>query len=200
MSTPDAPGHSHNHSHNLEIKVACGEEGLADVAARLARLGTSVGERLAQEDTYFRVPHGRLKLRTIAHVDPREAIGPVERAELIGYDRADADGSRWSSYRVVPIPAAEVEGLRATLGTAIGHLVTVAKRRDIAIAGQTRIHLDRVEGLGAFVELETVIAGQPEAEAIAEHRRIIEALRLDRWAAVPGSYSDLLLASGRAPE
>lgn len=199
MPLPDTPDHSHSHSHNLEIKVACGEDGLAEVTMRLARLDTTVCERLAQVDTYLRASHGRLKLRTIAHVDANEGVGPVERAELIGYERADEKGSRWSRYHVVPIPASEADTLRTTLAATIGPLVTVAKRRDIAIAGQTRIHLDRVEGLGAFIELETVIAGQPEAEAIAEHHAIIEALGLDRWDAVPGSYSDLLLASGRVP-
>ncbi|MGC4191469.1 MAG: class IV adenylate cyclase [Thermomicrobiales bacterium] len=180
---------------NLEIKVACGGDGLAGVVARLADLGTSVGERLAQVDTYFRVLHGRLKLRTIAHARGDESTGPLIRAELIGYERTDRDSSRWSSYRVVVISPEEADTLRTVLASTIGVLVTVTKRRDIAIAGQTRIHLDRVEGLGSFIELETVISTQSDVEAATEHRHVADALGLGRWPTVPGSYSDLLLAA-----
>ncbi|MGC4106658.1 MAG: class IV adenylate cyclase [Thermomicrobiales bacterium] len=192
--TPHAP------ARNLEIKVACGDDGLADAIARLSTLGTSVSERLAQVDTYFRAPQGRLKLRTIAHVREDDEAGDVVDAQLIGYERIDREGSRWSSYHVVPIPAPEGDRLRTTLSATIGTLVTVTKRRDIAIAGHTRIHLDRVEGLGAFIELETVIAGQSDADAAAEHQRIIDTLGLDRWPAVPGSYSDLLRDVSRESE
>jgi len=192
VTNPAAP------SRNLEIKVACGEEGLVAVTARLARLGATVRERLAQVDTYFAVPTGRLKLRTIAsvHEDGEDGItGPVVRAELIAYARGDAEGSRWSTYHLVPVAPADADALRTALLATIGPLVTVAKRRDIAISGQTRIHLDRVEGLGAFVELETVVSTQGEADATAEHRAVIAALGLDRWRAIPGSYSDLLRAA-----
>ncbi|MGB3327688.1 MAG: class IV adenylate cyclase [Thermomicrobiales bacterium] len=179
---------------NLELKVACTGADLAEVRTRLATLGVAIVERLRQVDTYLRAANGRLKLRTIVPIGEDGADAAGARAELIGYERADRTGSRWSSYHVVAIPPAEADPLRSTLAATIGILVQVEKRRDIAILGATRIHLDQVMGLGTFIELETVIAGQADAEAEREHQHVITTLGLDRWAAVPGSYSDLLLA------
>ncbi|HWV35972.1 MAG TPA: class IV adenylate cyclase [Thermomicrobiales bacterium] len=179
---------------NLEIKVECGEAGLADVRHRLERRGIALSSRLRQVDTYFRVPHGRLKLREIDDLDG----GAASRAELIGYVRPDEAASRWSTYHVTAIAPDEVASLLASLEATIGRLVRVAKRRDVAIQDATRIHLDVVEGLGAFIELETVIEGQSEAAATAEHRRIVAELGLDRWSPISGSYSDLLLRASRS--
>ena len=179
---------------NLEIKVECREVGLSDVRQRLARRGVELSSRLRQVDTYFRVPHGRLKLREILDYDHPAGA----RAELIGYVRPDEAASRWSTYHVTAIGVGEVASLLASLEATLGKLVRVAKRRDVAILDTTRIHLDEVEGLGAFIELETVIEGQSEAEATAEHRRIVAELGLDRWAPISGSYSDLLLRRNRA--
>lgn len=179
---------------NLEIKVECGEAGLADVRQRLERRGTRLSSRLRQVDTYFRVPHGRLKLREILDYDHPAGA----RAELIGYVRPDKAASRWSTYHVTAIAPGEVASLLASLEATIGRLVQVAKRRDVAILDATRIHLDEVEGLGAFIELETVIDGQSEDAATVEHRRIVAELGLDRWPPISGSYSDLLMPSSRS--
>jgi len=191
------PGTDDHIARNLEIKVACGDAGLRQVTGRLGTLGGSVADRLLQDDTYFRVPRGRLKLRTIAPLSG-DTDPIVVRAELIAYQRADQAGSRWSSYRLAPVAAENASLLRETLALSLGTLVTVRKRREVAIVEHTRIHLDTVDGLGAFVELETVIADQTDAEAAAEHQRIVAALGLDRWPVVPGSYSDLVLAASAA--
>ena len=178
---------------NLEIKVGCGDEGLADIRQRLARAGVELSQRLQQVDTYFRVPTGRLKLREIEDVDANDPASA--RAELIAYIRPDQAASRWSTYFVTSIPVAEVGALVASLDATVGTLVQVAKRRDITIWDSTRIHLDTVDGLGAFVELETVLGDQSDERATAEHERIVTALGLDRWQPISISYSDLLLAA-----
>lgn len=178
---------------NLEIKVGCGDEALADIRQRLARAGVEVSQRLQQVDTYFRVPTGRLKLREIEDVDVNDPTSA--RAELIAYVRPDQAASRWSTYYVTVIPPAEVGNLIASLDATVGTLVRVAKRRDIAIWEATRIHLDTVDGLGGFVELETVIGDQSDEGATAEHERIVTALGLERWPPISSSYSDLLLAA-----
>ncbi len=68
----------------------------------------------------------------------------------------------------------------------------VRKRRELLLLDATRIHLDRVVGLGDFVELETVSAGTPTAADRDEHDRISAALGLDPDAMLAGSYIDLL--------
>jgi adenylate cyclase class IV len=126
-----------------------------------------------------------LKLRAIAYdTEP-------SRAELIAYRRPDAAGSRWSAYRITSLDPATADDVAATLAHVLPILAEVRKRREIAIWRSTRIHLDDVEGLGAFVELETVLSGQDDAEADAEHRDVIARLGLGAWPVEATSYSDL---------
>jgi homotetrameric cytidine deaminase len=128
---------------------------------------------LVQRDTYFRVPAGRLKLR-------EETPGG---AHLIQYVRLDGDEARDSRYRIAPV--ADGEALRAALDAALGTLVVVEKERRLLLWEGVRIHLDRVEGLGSFVELEGV--EQPDARAVD---RLREALDIGPDRVVPESYAD----------
>jgi adenylate cyclase class IV len=184
-----------DHRHNLELKVQCTPDDLDRLRQRLDSLTCAPVARLHQVDTYVRVDRGRLKLREF-----RQATSPnvVERAELIAYDRATEEGSRWSAYRVVPIPGAAAPDLLAALLLTHDRLATVEKIRDVGLVGQTRVHLDHVTGLGAFVELETVMTTQGEDAAQAEHRQVIALFGMDRFPVVAGSYSDLVLAAGMA--
>ena len=173
---------------NLELKVQCDEAMFAEVSARADALGAR--QSLWQRDTYFSVPHGRLKLREI-----REE-GADSAAELIGYSRPDLEGSRWSTYHRAVISTSEVDALREGLASTIGERIVVEKRRDVVLVKQTRIHLDNVTGLGSFIELETVIDGALSDEnAAIEHVAIIAALGIGDLPPVGGSYSDLLEAA-----
>lgn len=186
---------------NLELKVRCGRDALMDVRARLVAVDPvfSDPERMRQVDTYYRVPRGRLKLRLIERLRADgSGEGEGRSAELIGYDRPREPGSRWSTYRVAAIDPGAAGGLHDALALTHDVLVRVAKHREVRHVRATRIHLDEVDGLGAFIELETVIGGQDDGEATREHEAVIALLRLDRFAAIPGSYSDLLLAQGRS--
>jgi adenylate cyclase class IV len=160
---------------NLELKVAVRD--LAAVRARALAAGAEDRGVLHQRDTFFASPRGRLKLR--------EEDG---RAELIAYERPDEAGSRWSDYLLVPVPDPAL--LREALAGTLGVAGEVRKRRELLVLERTRIHLDDVDGLGCYVELETVADGEPGIEA--EHERIGAALGLDTAAAVPGAYVDLL--------
>jgi homotetrameric cytidine deaminase len=145
-------------------------------------LGAEDRGEIAQTDTYFSRARGRLKLR---EQDPGET-------ELIQYRRADSPGARESEYRRVP--AADAHALRAALDAALGTLVVVRKRRRLLVRDDVRIHLDEVEGLGAFLELEAVAA--PGSDLAAEHdkvSRLRAELEVAEDSLVPQSYSDLLL-------
>lgn len=158
------------------------------LAAALA-LGASDEGMLVQRDTYFAARDGRLKLR---EEDRRGA-------QLISYVRADAAEARTSSYlRVdVPNPAALRQALEASLGVS----VVVEKRRHLLLAGATRIHLDDVDGLGRFVELEAV--AEADSDLAGEHvevARLRDALGLAGEPVIPEGYAALLLAAGAATE
>ena len=163
---------------NLELKVR-----VADLDAVLDR-ARSLGARdqgLRQDvDTYFQVPSGRLKLRQ---------TGGQPGGTLIAYRRQDEPGSRYSDYRLVDV--VDAAGLLAALADTLGIRAVVAKQRHLLLYGATRIHLDRVDGLGCFVELETVLSGQDAREAATEHDFIRRALELDAAEPVSVSYGDL---------
>ena len=67
------------------------------------------------------------------------------------------------------------------------------------MVGQTRIHLDFVEGLGSFVELEVVLQ-DPEStdEGHAIARKLMDRLEIKDCDLVGGSYVDLLPNSSTA--
>ena len=137
---------------------------------------------IAQRDTYFRAASGRLKLR-------EEEPGG---ATLIQYDRPDAARAHESRYRLVGVD--DAEGLRTALDAALGTLVVVAKQRRLLLWRDVRIHLDRVEGLGAFVELEGV--APPESDLSTERERVAdlgERLGIGPERIIGDSYSDRLL-------
>jgi predicted adenylyl cyclase CyaB len=179
-----------DHSRNLELKIRCAPEDLVEIRQRLESLVCTPVQRLHQVDTYFRVERGRLKVRELrSESDP----ATVERAELIAYARPSDDaGSRWSSYQVIPVSAHVAADLLSGLLMTHEQMARVEKVRHVALLGQTRIHIDDVADLGAFVELETVISSQSDADATAEHQQVIAALQLDRFPAIAGSYSDLI--------
>jgi homotetrameric cytidine deaminase len=168
---------------NVELKATD-----QDPAATLER-ALAAGARdqgvLVQRDTYFETPRGRLKLR---EEEPGEA-------HLIAYARADEAKARTSAYRISPAP--EPAALRAALEAALGVTQVVEKRRRLLMWETVRIHLDDVEGLGRFVELEAV-AGD-ESDLAREHeqvRMLREILGIEDGAVQTGSYADALSVGG----
>jgi predicted adenylyl cyclase CyaB len=150
------------------------------VRKRALAAGARESGVLEQRDTFFSGLRARLKLRELGG----------GRAELISYERPDVEGPRASAYRIAPVEhAAE---LAAVLEQALGTAGVVVKRRRLLLLRNTRIHLDEVEGLGTFVELETVLSGQPEAEGERELAEIAAALGLDDRDRVAMPYVELL--------
>jgi len=166
---------------NIEIKAR-----IASIDALLPRACALAGAEptlIEQDDTFFTVPHGRLKLRQFADGS----------AELIHYHRADSAEAKASDYVRVPVP--DPAALREALARGCGLLGRVRKQRWLLLAGQTRIHLDRVEGLGDFMELEVVLHdGQSDAEGESIAQALMGELGLAAAERLAGAYMDLLAA------
>lgn len=143
----------------MEIKAR-----VSDAAAVRSRAEAIATERVGldrQVDTYFVTRSGRLKLRESS----------LSGAQLIPYVRPDGTAPRRSDYAVVPI--ADPERVKALLTELLGVHRIVRKEREILLVENVRIHLDRVETLGDFLELEAVFEGDAETEA-GEHRKVHE--------------------------
>lgn len=175
---------------NLELKVAVDAAAFEEIVHRARRLGES--RHLEQTDTYFAVPSGRLKLREIAE-------GRERAAELIGYSRPDQDGARWSEYYRAEFRPEQIEPMIAMMKKTVGVRSVVAKEREVVVTGRTRIHLDNVDGLGHFIELETVVGDiEDDGDAATELAQVSAMLGLDAFPAVAGSYIDLVEGVERA--
>ena len=167
---------------NIELKARCEDFGRLREACR--SLGAEDQEPERQIDTCFKVAHGRLKLR--------ESLR--SGAELIYYARPDVAWARESHYEICPVE--DAEGLKAVLRKALGMQAVVTKRREIFVIGNVRIHLDKVQGLGSFVELEGIVENAAELAVVAEEVRALQqALAIDDRSLVKESYADLV---GRA--
>ncbi len=167
---------------NLEIKARC--PGLAPMRERARRVATVHVGLDRQTDTYFRTGTGRLKLRESS----------LAGGQLIPYLRPDTPGPRRSAYRVIPV--SDPESLRDLLGRILGVHRVVRKEREIFLYENVRIHLDRVEGLGSFVELEAQLDGREGDDAAARGRVafLVRELGIQAEHLVAGSYEGLFAA------
>jgi predicted adenylyl cyclase CyaB len=164
---------------NIEIKARVAD--LAAIRARVLALGCRGEEHLTQCDTFFQVARGRLKLREFG-----DGSG-----ELIFYERPDQSGAKLSQYE--RLPCADPERTRRVLSAALGVKGSVKKQRHVLLVGDTRVHLDEVEGLGSFVELEVVLGdAQPATAGETVAAELVRALGIETSSLVSGAYLDLL--------
>jgi len=168
---------------NIEIKARIESvEGLAPKVAALADRGPI---EIEQDDTFFTCEQGRLKLR---------ALSPTE-GQLIFYRRPDRAGPKESFFVVAPTPSPD--SLREALTLAYGRAGRVRKHRTLYLVGRTRVHLDRVEALGDFLELEVVLAeGESPGPGVDEAHGLMSALGVAPAQLVEGAYVDLLAGRG----
>jgi len=166
---------------NVEIKARITSvESLLSLTAALADEGPI---EIRQDDTFFRCQNGRLKLR-----DFLDGTG-----ELIFYRRADQPGPKESFYLRSVTSTPEV--LRESLTLAHGQAGRVVKRRTLFLVGRTRVHLDRVEGLGDFLELEVVLGENEGPESgVREAHALMGRLGIEPHQLVEGAYVELLRA------
>lgn len=165
---------------NVEFKAHC--ENPEKVREILAYEGADYKGRDHQVDVYFNVPNGRLKLRK----------GNIENS-LIGYQREDIAGSKQSNVHLLRTePGTPLEEI---LTTTLGVKVVVDKQRDIYFIGNVKFHVDEVQGLGSFVEVEAIdlegnIGREKLQQQCNQYKTMLEIRDEDL---IAKSYSDLLL-------
>jgi adenylate cyclase, class 2 len=136
-----------------------------------------------QTDTYFRVNAGRLKLRE----------GNIENS-LVHYQREDKEGPKQSNVTLYyPDPKSSLKDI---LKEALGVLVVVDKTREIYFIDNVKFHIDIVEDLGTFVEIEAIDTnGSIGKEKLLEQcNYYLNLFNISKADLISNSYSDLLHA------
>ncbi len=164
---------------NIEIKARVSDP--ATLLANARALTSTEPEIILQTDTFFQAETGRLKVREFA-----DGTG-----ELISYHRADAAGPKTSSYAISRTE--DAGALLDVLAAVLPKRGVVRKKRLLLLSGRTRIHLDEVEGLGSFMELEVVLAdGDDQDGGEKEAAELMAGLGITSGDLVSGAYIDLL--------
>jgi predicted adenylyl cyclase CyaB len=164
---------------NIEIKARARD--FAEIRTRAEVLSVTPVEVIRQEDIFFNTPQGRLKLRILSE----------DRGQLIYYTRPDQEGPKRSDYHISH--TSDPASLKRILELAYGIRGVVRKTRYLYLVGQTRVHLDEVEELGQFVELEVVMReGQSDAEGRAIAEGLMTSLGVEKSDLLEGAYMDLL--------
>ncbi|MGD1020404.1 MAG: class IV adenylate cyclase [Verrucomicrobiia bacterium] len=164
---------------NVEIKARV--ESIDNLLPRIQAIADSGPTEIRQDDTFFVCSMGRLKLRVFSETS----------GELIFYQRPDQAGPKESFY--VISPTASPDALREALTRAYGQCGRVRKHRTLFMAGRTRIHLDKVEGLGDFLELEVVLSeGEATEDGVKVARELLARLGVSPQQLIEGAYVDLL--------
>lgn len=167
---------------NVEIKAKCRDSNR--VRNYLLNNGAVYKGSDEQTDTYFNVPHGRLKLRE----------GNIEN-NLIFYDRGNQAGPKDSHFHLVKVE--DANGLKEVLTKSNKIKIIVRKRREIYYIANVKFHIDEVPELGSFIEIE---AGNLLADLSAVQLReqcnfYLHELGIKNEDLVEVSYSDMLLSS-----
>lgn len=169
---------------NIEIKARAAD--FSALSRRAEQLSGSPAQTILQTDTFFLTDGGRLKLRELG----------TGAAQLIYYERADEGGPKRSEYHL--FDTSQPAQLKLVLTRALGIRGTVRKVRTLFLVGQTRVHLDQVEDLGEFLELEVVLGPhQTEQEGRAIAEKLIADLGLETRDLLEGAYIDLLEMRGK---
>lgn len=166
---------------NVEIKAKCKDPSFIRnyLLSRQAEFkGTD-----EQTDTYFKVLHGRLKLRE----------GNIEN-NLIYYEREDKAGPKNSHFHLIKIAEANI--LKEVLAKSIGIRTIVEKKREIYYINNIKFHIDMVAGLGSFVEIEAgnIMANLSQEELRKQCEFYLKEFKISKEDLIDASYSDMLLA------
>ena len=164
---------------NIEIKARASDFNRQKMIAET--LSDIPAEQIWQENIFFRISKGRLKLR----------IFNSGSGELIYYKRADSSGPKVSQYEISVIN--EPENLKSILTHSLGVRGVIKKQRTLYKIGLTRIHFDQVEGLGNFIELEFVMQDNiSKNEALQTVENLMKKLEIQDNQLINTAYIDMI--------
>ncbi|XP_033323947.1 uncharacterized protein LOC117219136 [Megalopta genalis] len=167
---------------NIEIKAKISDP--ENKISLTKQITDSECKIIKQHDTFFKVAEGRLKLREF-----EDGSG-----ELLYYKRSNILGPKLCDYKKTSLNPDACTGVKNILTESNGCLGIVKKTRKLYMVGETRVHIDDVEGLGNFMELEVVLSDDStieEGEKIAQD--LMTKLSIQKEDLIANAYIDLLL-------
>jgi len=163
---------------NIEIKTTLLK--FEETFQHLQELTGGNPEIIQQEDMFFNVSQGYLKLRVLNS----------ETGQLIYYNREFRKDPKLSEYYISCV--SDPESMRGILKSIMGIRGMVCKTRYLFMIGRTRIHLDRVQDLGDFLELEVVLGDKSEQDGgLHEAKQLMNQLGISTDQLIKGAYIDL---------
>ncbi|CAH0403862.1 unnamed protein product [Chilo suppressalis] len=169
---------------NVEIKAKITDFKI--ICEKAEQLSGGPPTIIKQDDTFYKVNNGRLKMRFYAD----------SSATLVRYDREDQDGPKLSDYELLDFSIAESEKaklLDKMLSKCMGKRGRVVKERRLYMVGQTRVHIDSVQDLGNFMELEVVLRPDQSVEEGQEIAKDLQSkLGVNDEDLIECAYVDLL--------
>jgi len=162
---------------NLELKIRIDD--YKKTLRKAKEIGAEEYAFLIQKDIYYQTGKGLLKLRIMP-----------EHSEFIFYNRNEAGGERWSDYHLLKIN--NEQRPEEFFNRIFDVVAVVEKEREVLMYENTRIHLDKVKGLGEFLELETIVTGTLD-DAKERFDFLVAALNLDETSQIKKSYKDLII-------
>ena len=164
---------------NIEIKAKVKK--IEVLKAKIESLYKIKPLEIFQDDTFFNIEKGRLKLRTFSK----------DKGELIFYERSNSSGPKRSDYFIYKTE--NPDELKKLLQISLGIRGVVRKKRFLYLVDNTRVHLDEVENLGTFLELEVVLnTEQTENEGKEIAKDFMDKLNIDKKDLIDLAYIDLL--------
>lgn len=179
MTKPD------DHSSRLNIEIKARTTGHTRIRKYLKDHDADFKGLDHQKDTYFSVTHGRLKIRE----------GNVESC-LVYYNRDDRPGPKPCRYHIVQFKpgAPEAARIKELLTVSLGILCVVDKKREIYFIDQVKFHLDTVDKLGTFFEIEAIDTGGIGEETLRKQcEKYLSEIGIGEEQLVSVSYSDMIL-------
>lgn len=166
---------------NIEFKAKI--EDYPSVYKSVCQLTKATPTILMQEDIFYKTRFGRLKLRSICNTEH----------ELIFYRRPDKAGPKCSKY--IRIRVNNQPFVDSILARIFGRLVVIKKQRDLFLRNNVRFHLDSVDGLGAFLEIEYILSPSESYEIALDFvNKLIYKLQIPKKSLVDCSYAELMLS------
>lgn len=166
---------------NVEIKAHCQQPSF--IRNYLLQHGAEYKGTDHQADTYFNTANGRLKLRE----------GNIEN-NLIYYIRKNHAGPKQSHFQLLPVE--DNKTLKNILTAANGIKTIVNKQREIYFIENVKFHIDIVDELGSFIEIEASdkYADKSANELLLQCKFYLKEFMVNEDDLISESYSDMLIA------